>query len=112
MKLELNIEDDKELRDYIKNLVRGQVQSLTREDVREVLQNLFGQKFEGLNLQEILKEVATQQIKEIFASGMKTGYGYSGTLEGYVKQQVDGAIQENLKEKLKQIIIQVVKGGT
>ena len=40
MKVELSIRDDKELRDTIKDMIRGQVKSIVREDVDSILKEL------------------------------------------------------------------------
>ena len=39
MKVNIILEEDKELRDEVKNLISGQVKSLTREYVMEVIEN-------------------------------------------------------------------------
>lgn len=44
LRVSLDINEDKELRDYVKDLIRGQVQSIAREEVRQLILDAFTAK--------------------------------------------------------------------
>lgn len=53
MKLELNIKDDKELRDTIKDMVRGQVMSIVREELKALAREALLDKIKSMNSNDL-----------------------------------------------------------
>jgi len=53
MKIELNINDDKELRAFIKDMVKWVVKSVIREDIQEILKEVTQKKIEDKNITNI-----------------------------------------------------------
>ncbi len=44
MKAFINIENDKELRDHVKQLMTGQIKSITREEITDVIRGIIQEK--------------------------------------------------------------------
>lgn len=59
MNVKLKIEEDAELRNYIKDLIKGQVVSILREEIKNLSAEVVN-KYAKLNLQEIIQYLIRQ----------------------------------------------------
>lgn len=73
MKVELTIEKDQELREYIKNLIKGQTKKILKEEIESLLHNelqLFLEKFGKESFDQLVnkvcKEIVNEKIREDF----------------------------------------------
>ncbi len=61
MNIKINIEEDEDLRNFIKNAIEGQVRAINREDVLSSLK------------EEVAKKITKDRILEIAESQLRTG---------------------------------------
>lgn len=81
MKLNLNIEEDKELRSYIKDMIKGQVLSVVREDVKEALNTVLNNEISKINTK--IGDMILNEIKRRVTSVLETNTSWSET---YIKK--------------------------
>lgn len=93
MKLNLNIEEDKELRAYIKDMIKGQVLSIIRSEVKDCLQTVLETKV----------TTATTKIDEIILNEVK--YKVNTVLNGnmlwndnYIRQVTKEYVAKHINE--------------
>ncbi len=99
MKVELSIKDDKELRNMIKDMIRGQVKALIRED-----------------LQPLMEEEVTRQLKNRYISDMdihaalrsaitkKLPTGLPTLAREEIRNHVDEEIKYSVLEEAKKLL--------
>jgi hypothetical protein len=95
MHLKLKVEEDKELRDYIKSLIKGQVISVAREEIKNIVKEVFTEKSKDIlkiNPTDVLKEQLTKQIH----SELKL----DGWRDSYIKTKCDAIILSEVKKQL------------
>lgn len=95
MKVELNIENDKELRSYIKDCIRGQVLSIVREEFLEIVRNELERKMKekGQNFDYLLKIALREAVIHKLADN---GISYWST--EFIKPYVDSKLDEVMKD--------------
>ena len=81
MKIKLDLQEDDELRAYIKDLIRGQVVSIVRQDIQDVLHEVVERTVNGkistdtrlgrFIEEEILKEIKKQPIPQLIDKEIK-----------------------------------------
>ena len=93
MKVELNIKDDRELRNAIRDMIRGEVRGVVRSSITEIMR------------EEIEKEMGRRthsistQIDRSLALLCETIEKRRGTLtDDWLREQVRATIRERLKE--------------
>lgn len=114
MNVTLNIENDAELRAYIKDCIKGQVLSIVREEMQEMIKEELNRKIKGLNdsnFKRIFTEAMIKNIKDI----LQVNYNVKcwdnnwikpiigSLMEQYVKQN-ESLINQLAKEKVKLMI--------
>jgi hypothetical protein len=116
MNVKLNIEEDKELRDYIKNCIKGQVLSITREDFVNIVTEEIERRIKGTekrNFDYMLQQSMTQAINNILYKehGVSAwGEGFiNPIIEKYVTKAIQGKdwnkmVDELAKQKVKALI--------
>jgi len=87
MKVELEIKDDKELRAVIKDMIRGQVTSIVREEIK----NLVAKEVEKKTDPKVL----STEIQRFFRDSRMTT-----SLEGKVNDAVHALVTEEIKESI------------
>lgn len=116
MKVTLNIENDAELRAYIKDAIKGQVLSIVREEFLEIVREELERKIKGTSeyafkrMQENAMIVATSNI--LYQNHDVNNWD-SGFIQPYVNKKLDDVLKnkdwkllvDNLaKEKVKKLI--------
>lgn len=74
MVIKLDIQNDKELRTYIKDMIKGQVTSIAREEIKEIISEIVDKKFLPKTKEEIEKMIR-DYIKYVVND--KLGFNYS-----------------------------------
>lgn len=72
MKVELSIKDDRELRAHIKDVIKGQIVSIARGEVINILADTIGAKTDAANIHKIVKETVESEVKR--ALGERGGW--------------------------------------
>lgn len=68
MKVTLNIDNDKELRAYIKEQIKNQVLNIAREEFKEILKTELERKMKGLDkayFERLIKDCMKEVIRDI-----------------------------------------------
>ncbi len=116
LKIEISLNQDGEIRDYIKQLVDERVKSLGRSDIDKIIQDTFVRKIASTVSGEDIKNYIKLRISDTFISG---GINNRATLTDVVKQEVRnevGAIVSTLdiekiiKETITKIFTNFVEG--
>jgi len=105
MTVTLNIQDDHELRAYCKDLVKGQIDSLTRDEMRKHISEEFDRKVKNLsegNFNAIVKDAFKQAIKQILMDKKVFNHEYNGQqqIREIIKDIVDEYIEREGRENL------------
>lgn len=91
MKLELIINDDKELRAFVRDLIRAEVLAMTRDELRAVIAAEIDRK---------VKDVAGQGVKDLVATAVRhecLGLIDPSTIRGLLAEAVrDAAAQAGI----------------
>lgn len=95
MNVSLKIENDKELRAYIKDLVKGQILSIAREDILQILKEALSNKTPNVDPDKLLRE----EIVKIANSKLVSDGSW--TTPSTIKQIAREEIQKIVKEMFK-----------
>lgn len=89
MKIELSIKDDKELRKYIKDMIKGQIKNVIREEFDKIIADIhlhkIGEKSIDQSIQKSIKEITER-------------YAYRYTNDWDIKKEVRELIDRNINE--------------
>jgi hypothetical protein len=97
MKINLNIDDEKEIRDMVKNLVKGQVMNIMRNDLVDIIQNSVKDKVTGKpRVNEMIEDEIKKQVANFFKEGYAKGPGIV-MMEKTIQDQVSNALRQVLK---------------
>jgi hypothetical protein len=119
MKVTLNIENDAELRAYIKDTIKGQVLSIVREEFLEIVKEELERKLKGTDRQSftnMTRDCMKQAISDILYKEHSVG-GWnkdfiapivSEIVKGYIKNKDDKdwdkMVDDLAKEKVKSLL--------
>lgn len=95
MKVTLNIENDEELRTYIKDCIKGQVMSIVREDFREMVKAELERKIANTSkysFEKMMEEAMRDAIRKILNKDYKIGVWNDDYIKERVKELVDKAL--------------------
>ena len=96
MKVELSIKDDAELRFLIKDMIRGQVTSIARSDIEQIIKEVVGDK--TAKLSDLMAKEITKVVQNFFASSyMAKGPGLD-MIQKEIKDQVAIALKKVLQQ--------------
>ena len=95
MNVSLKIENDKELRAYIKDIIKGQVLSIAREDILSILKEALSVKTPNVDPDKLLRE---EIIKIANSKLVNDG---SWTTPSTIKQIAREEVQKIVKEMFK-----------
>lgn len=116
MKVELKIENDSELREYIKDCIKGQVLSIVRSDFKEMVIEELSRKIKGVsgyNFDRMQKEATIEAVKIILCENDNVSMYKNDFIKPYVERIVEEAmigkdwntiVDQVAKEKLKGLI--------
>lgn len=101
LKVTLNLADDAELRNFIKDMIRGQVKSVVRDELKLMVKDI--------TTEEVNKVVANQlgPIVRNELSSMRSAYGTANKLDVMIKESVkehcgklaDAELEERIYQK-------------
>ena len=95
MKLELSIKDDKELRNLIKDMIKGQVTSIIRDElsdmIKEAMEKKLGVSLKNLDTETILREEMRSHIKCVV-------YNYGNN---YIQNTIKDAVNDMMTQLFK-----------
>lgn len=98
MKVTLDIGNDKELRNHIKDCVRGQVLSIVREDFLEIVKEELNRKLKGVSefrFESMMKAALTEAIAEI----CRKEHNVKKWDDSFIKPFVDTAVHNAIQGK-------------
>lgn len=97
MRAILNIENDEELRLYIKDCIRGQVLAIAREEYTEIVKSEFDRKMKerGNNFDYLMKQALKDTIQDILYSK----YNVTAWSDQFIKPFIDERLNEILIKK-------------
>jgi hypothetical protein len=116
MKVTLNIENDVELRAYIKDAIKGQVLNIVREEFLEIVKEELERKIKGTSdyaFKNMQQEAMTQAINNILYKEHNVYTWNHSFIEPYINKKLDESLKnknwtllvDNLaKEKVKKLI--------
>ena len=116
MKVTLNIENDKELRAYIKDSIKGQVLNIVREEFLEIVKEELERKIKGTNaytFKIMQQEAMTKATSNILYKEHNVVNWNRDFIEPYINKKLDDVLKhkdwkllvDNLaKEKVKKLI--------
>jgi FKBP-type peptidyl-prolyl cis-trans isomerase (trigger factor) len=97
MKVSLNIENDKELRDYIKDLIKGQVISIARQEIRGIIKEVFSEKHIG-SLPESSEQLVREEIRKNVREQLgNSSYNSPSEVKKICREEVQKILNENMK---------------
>lgn len=101
MKLQLTVSDEQQMRDWVKDLIRGQVESILRNDLKEIIgQSIVQSSYPQTEAD--MKVLIAQQIKEVVRQQLAT------PMRGFNSQTF---IQEIAREEIAELIREMFKDG-
>lgn len=98
MKVSLNIENDKELRAYIKDCIKGQVLSVVREEILETVKSELERKMirsNGYNFEYMVKESLTQVVTTI----VRREHNIKSWSTDFIQPVIEKVVTDAIKEK-------------
>lgn len=106
LNLKINIQEDEELRRYIKDCIKGQVLSVARQEIKVVIKEVFEAKIKDsekaghLNADTIIKEEITKLVKTTLNVGQ-----YSPSLiQKMTREILEAELKEAFINKYNKII--------
>lgn len=109
MTVTLNIQDDHELRAYCKDLVRDQINSISREELTYMIKAELDRKVLGLDTQrfeQLMKQCFKEAIIEILRRDYKVNDWSDVWIKPYMTNYFDTVINGKRSEDL---IVQIAK---
>lgn len=88
MKLELTIADDKELRAFIKDQIKGMVLNVAREEIVEIISKAANEK------QLASKDFLAKTIKELINNQFSGQYNFRSMVKNLIQEEVRAIIKE------------------
>lgn len=96
--LKLKVEEDDELRNYIKELIRGQVTSVLREELKqylgEVVKSKIDQRVCNLNINDELKKIIIEEARKALPAN---NWGKPSAIKEIATQEVRAMIKKELE---------------
>jgi hypothetical protein len=89
MKVELSIKDDKELRDLIKDMIRGAVPSIIRDELKEISRQQLSVALEK-----------TYEVRQLLNRSGKVNAEVTAAIKGVVSDKVEEQIFDKALEML------------
>ena len=99
MKVELSIKDDRELRAHIKDLIRGEVVSIARGEIRSILAEVVGGIATGESQEKvdaIAKSVISTAVQKEFS---RSGYAQVSFVQKTIREQISEMLRKAFQTK-------------
>ena len=93
LKITLDLEQDPEIRDYVKSLIAGQVRSVSREEIHAMVAACIKEKFPDITREQVILEIRTQ-ITQVTGNTVMSG----GARVNYLKEVIREEVRALLKE--------------
>ena len=93
MRVTLDVNDDAELRNHIKDVIRGQVESIVREQTKESLVNIMTMKYKDADT--IIEKMISEKLDSILQEKARE-WGHP-TIKDAVHRQLETRIQQEIK---------------
>lgn len=100
MKLELTVSDEEQMRAWVKDLISGQVQSILRGDLKDILEDSII-KTAYPQTEADLRVLIAQQVKETVRQQLTTaakGYGTPNFIQEVAREEIIKIVREMFKE--------------
>lgn len=116
MKVTLNIENDDELRAYIKDCIKGQVLSIVHDEFKEMVLNEIERKIKGSdlrNFERMQHNATTEAITRILHKNHSVGNYNKDFIKPFIDSRLDNVLKnfdinkivdDLAKEKLRKLI--------
>ena len=100
MNIKINISEDKELRDAVKNLIEGQVKSVCREEIRSVIEEILGGKLDSALTPAVITKAVNDQLAQLIKQELAIGsYGQASYLKTTARELVQEKIDSFFKKE-------------
>ena len=99
MKVEISIADDTELRAHIKDVIKGEVVSIARGEIRKIIAEVCGtiaSEYSKEKADAIAKDIVLAEVKKQFASAR---YGEPSYVQSVIREKVSEMFREILTYK-------------
>lgn len=96
MKINLDIREDSELRAFVKDLIKGQVRSVAREEIRAIIKEVFleksGRPLENIDINAVIRNEAKEMVREVLGEG--SSWGSDNAIKIITRDEVNKYIKE------------------
>lgn len=102
MKVELSIKDDRELKNHIRDVIKGEITSVARGEIRDIIKEVFAEKYGELrDLSQNPEMIIREEIKELIKKDIATNtYGNSNYIRLIAKEEVSLIVKEVMSKGL------------
>ena len=109
MTVTLNIQDDEELRAYCKDLVKGQINGITREELREIVAEELDRKMKGLDTKNF-ENLCLQALRTVISNILYKEYKVNTWGDMWLKPYIDDVLKEVIDGKgSERLILEIAK---
>lgn len=98
MKVELNIADDRELRNYIKDVIRGVVVEIARGEIRGIIADVVKEGYIPKDAKDLNKIVVTIIQQEVQNQITKKGWNEPSFIERETREAILSTVLKYFKE--------------
>ena len=98
MKLELSIADDRQLRSFIKDLIKGEVRSIARGEIKNILVDVVEEKViprTPSEMKVVVQDLVREEVRSVLRSG---SYGKPDKIVTITREIVREFLSEMWKE--------------
>lgn len=95
MQVVLNIENDEELRTHIKEMIKGQVMSIVREEFLEIVRTELNRKVKGMTAGHF-DEMIKQGMKQALGEMLREDYNITQWNKDFIKPHINDLLDSYL----------------
>ena len=97
MKITLSVQEDKEMRDYVKDLIRGQVVSVVRGEIIEIAKDEICRKLENTGT-EIIQLWVKQAITNATREYIDENFNKSKLVQYHIRPKVESGVSRLIQD--------------